>query len=261
MDLGDQRLRISSTESRRRSGFRRASSGASGLAIPQSGQTNNATFPCDSDKSTATISNGRRQLGHSSSILKLLIATPFQPNAKCLGWRPQFAAEPARCFKGHHRVDKFDYTLMDVIACGAFERSNVKARGAGGFPCQRSCPSATRASAIDDHGSRLERAGALPNSQSPVSAYDGTVMKRACRNAPKSAVQYCSVHWNFTHETFSRHFRSLQQLQHARDLGSGPTCPRQSSRLRSTDEARSSQFAFCLRECNILHVRRCTSNI
>jgi hypothetical protein len=42
--------------------------------------------------------------GHWSDILELLIAPPF--DAKRLGWRAQFAAEPTRCFTGFHRVVK-----------------------------------------------------------------------------------------------------------------------------------------------------------
>jgi len=76
-DLSVQHFKLfsifSSAGSRRRRTFRRASSEVSGLVIPQSGQTNNAaTLPFDSDKSTATISNGRLQWGHSSDISELL---------------------------------------------------------------------------------------------------------------------------------------------------------------------------------------------
>jgi hypothetical protein len=31
-----------------------------------------------------------------------------------LGWRSQFAPEPARRFTGFHRVNKFDHTLMNT---------------------------------------------------------------------------------------------------------------------------------------------------
>jgi hypothetical protein len=37
-------------------------------------------------------------------------------------------------FGRFHRIDKCDRALMDVIASGVFECSDVKARGAGGYP-------------------------------------------------------------------------------------------------------------------------------
>jgi len=44
-----------------------------------------------------------------------------------LRWRSQFAPEPANRLSGFHRIDKLDHALMNVIASGAFECSDVKA--------------------------------------------------------------------------------------------------------------------------------------
>ena len=43
---------------------------------------------------------------------------------------------PTGSFFGFHRIDKLDDLLMNVIASGAFERSDVKAGRAGSDPCQ-----------------------------------------------------------------------------------------------------------------------------
>jgi hypothetical protein len=51
-----------------------------------------------------------------------------------LRWRSQFAPEPARCFQRFHRIDKIDHELMNVIASGAFERSDAKAGRASRDP-------------------------------------------------------------------------------------------------------------------------------
>jgi hypothetical protein len=67
-----------------------------------------------------------------------------RPAAKSLRWRSQFAPEPAchRC--GFHRVGKRADTLMNVIASGAFECSDVKAGRARGDPGQHRYGSALR---------------------------------------------------------------------------------------------------------------------
>jgi hypothetical protein len=56
-----------------------------------------------------------------------------------LRWRSQFALEPIRSFFGFHRIGQRDDALVNVIASTAFECSDVKARPAGGDPCQRCC--------------------------------------------------------------------------------------------------------------------------
>ena len=53
-----------------------------------------------------------------------------------LRWRSQFAPEPAGCFPRFHRIEKGDHALMNVIASGAFECSDVKAGLTGIDPCQ-----------------------------------------------------------------------------------------------------------------------------
>ena len=53
-----------------------------------------------------------------------------------LGWRSQFAPEPARCCEGHHRIDKLGYRLMNGAARRALKRPDVKARGTGGNASQ-----------------------------------------------------------------------------------------------------------------------------
>src|SRR5580693_6620152 len=59
------------------------------------------------------------------------------PTDAALHWRSQFALEPTRGFFGLHRIDQRDHALINVIANAAFECSDVKARPAGGDPCQR----------------------------------------------------------------------------------------------------------------------------
>jgi hypothetical protein len=99
-DLVVQPFNISSTEIRCRRGFRRASSRVSGPVSPQSGQTNKATLPCNSDRWTATTSNGRWQLGHSSGILKLLIAPPVPARCNVLRLAPAIRRGASPLFQG-----------------------------------------------------------------------------------------------------------------------------------------------------------------
>jgi hypothetical protein len=46
------------------------------------------------------------------------------------------APEPARYLAEFHRIAELDLKLVDVIAIGALERSEMKAGAAGGDPCQ-----------------------------------------------------------------------------------------------------------------------------
>jgi hypothetical protein len=53
-------------------------------------------------------------------------------------WRSQFAPQPTRSFAGFNRIDQRDRTLMNAIASGALEYSDVKVRGGTRFdPCQQ----------------------------------------------------------------------------------------------------------------------------
>ena len=88
-----------------------------------------------------------------------------------LRWRSQFAPEPARRFTGFHRVNKFDYTLMNMIARRALECSNVKARGAISDACQHSSCLAFRARRSQDRHHDVSPYQAGAHSQSPVKAY------------------------------------------------------------------------------------------
>jgi hypothetical protein len=58
------------------------------------------------------------------------------PTEAASRWRSQFTPEPTRGFCGFHRIDLLDHALMNAIASKAFECSDVKARRAGGDPCQ-----------------------------------------------------------------------------------------------------------------------------
>jgi hypothetical protein len=47
--------------------------------------------------------------------------------AATLCWRSQFTPQPARCLLRSHRIGTPAYALMNVVASGAFECSDVKA--------------------------------------------------------------------------------------------------------------------------------------
>jgi hypothetical protein len=82
----------------------------------------------------------RRSL--SASVQGLFFITIFAslPMAgRTLRWRSQFAPKPTCGLFGFHRIDQRDHALINVIASTAFECSDVKARPAGGDPCQRCC--------------------------------------------------------------------------------------------------------------------------
>jgi hypothetical protein len=76
-------------------------------------------------------------------------------------WRcPQFGAlagKPTGSFFGFHRIDKLDNALVDVIASGTLERSNVKAGGARGNAGQ--------------HGSCLARGARWPQDNHDASPW------------------------------------------------------------------------------------------
>jgi hypothetical protein len=92
-------------------------------------------------------------------------------------WRSQFAPQPTRGFAGFYRIDQRDLALMNAIARGAFEYSDVKVRGGTRFdPCQQHHCFALwtwRPVKCDHDGFALDQAGALQNSQSPADAVMG----------------------------------------------------------------------------------------
>jgi hypothetical protein len=60
------------------------------------------------------------------------------PIETALRWRSQFAPQPTRSFEGFHRIDQRDRALMNAIASGALEYSDVKVGGGTRFdPCQQ----------------------------------------------------------------------------------------------------------------------------
>jgi hypothetical protein len=72
-------------------------------------------------------------------------------------WRSKFAGKPTGSFFGFHRIDKLDNALVDVIASGTLERSNVKAGGARGNAGQ--------------HGSCLARGARWPQDNHDASPW------------------------------------------------------------------------------------------
>jgi hypothetical protein len=89
-------------------------------------------------------------------------------------WRSEFAGKPTGGFFGFYRIGKLDHTLMDVIASGTFECSNVKAGGPGGNTCQHgSCSACGTAWSEDEHDSSPWIRRESYCSQSPVNAESG----------------------------------------------------------------------------------------
>ena len=74
-----------------------------------------------------------------------------------LRWSSQFAPQPSRRFTGFHRIHESDHTLMNVIARGALECSDVKASGTRCDAGLHSSCSARKARwSLDDHELRLD---------------------------------------------------------------------------------------------------------
>jgi len=95
------------------------------------------------------------------------------PGRAPLRGRPQFALKPSQGFGRSHRVDQFDRDLIDEIASGTFEGTNVKTGGAGRDARQHRCCLAFRTRwSLNGHGTRLDPAGAR-YSQSPMDADGG----------------------------------------------------------------------------------------
>jgi hypothetical protein len=104
-------------------------------------------------------------------------------------WRSQFTPQPARRFPRFHR-DKIDHALVNVIASGAFECSDVKAGRAGRDPCQHHFALRTWWSVKRAHDAvpyiRREHKG----SQSPVDAVSGGDGEQSSTHAPRYTGQY-----------------------------------------------------------------------
>jgi hypothetical protein len=83
--------------------------------------------------------------------------------------------KPPVGFAGFHRIELLDHDLMDVIASGALKRPDIGARRARCDPRQpRGCLARwTWLSGMMEHDARLDQAGALQDSQSPVDAVSG----------------------------------------------------------------------------------------
>jgi hypothetical protein len=54
-----------------------------------------------------------------------------------LQWCAQFAPEPAFRFSRLHRIREIDDALVNKVAGGVFESSDIETRGTGGDTCQR----------------------------------------------------------------------------------------------------------------------------
>ena len=78
------------------------------------------------------------------------------PGRAPLRGRPQFALKPSQGFGRSHRVDQFDRDLIDEIASGTFEGTNVKTGGAGRDARQHRCCLAFRTRwSLNGHDLRL----------------------------------------------------------------------------------------------------------
>jgi hypothetical protein len=109
-----------------------------------------------------------------------------------LRWRAQSAPEPARGFFGFHRIAQRDRGLVNAIASGAFEYSDVKVRGGTGFdPCQQHHCFALwtwRPVKRDHDASPSDQAGALHNSQSPRCQLRGGDVEQPSTPVPRHLV-------------------------------------------------------------------------
>lgn len=93
--------------------------------------------------------------------------------ARVLRRRPQFALKPSQGISRSHRVDQIDRDLIDEIARGTFEGTNVKTGGAGRDARQHHCCLAFRTRrSLNGHEACLDPAGAQ-YSLSPMDAYGG----------------------------------------------------------------------------------------
>ena len=88
---------------------------------------------------------------------------------------PAADREATRWFRGFHRIEQFDHNLMDMMASGALKRPYIEARRARCDPRQpRGCLARwTWWPGMMEHDARLDQAGALQDSQSPVDAVSG----------------------------------------------------------------------------------------
>ena len=89
-----------------------------------------------------TLAKSNPNLAASAVVFRTVVAPPTEAT---LRRRSQFATEPARCFRRLHGIDKINHALMNLIACRAFECSNVKAGCGTRDPRQHRCSFALRA--------------------------------------------------------------------------------------------------------------------
>jgi hypothetical protein len=87
------------------------------------------------------------------------------------------------CFTGFHRVSQIGDNLMDVIASGAFECSDIEAGGAGRDACQHgSCLAGGARWLQDNHDARLGSGGSVTElsvtGRRRYRADDGAIMPR-----------------------------------------------------------------------------------
>src|SRR4029077_10174438 len=119
-------------------------------------------------------------------------------------WPSRVPPGPARRFPGFHRVNKFDHTLMNMIARRALECSNVKTRGAVCDACQHSSCLAFRARRSQErhHGCVSPYQARAQHSQLPVKAYkrggDATSMRLGFRKSVvnKAYIPKLKCLWN-----------------------------------------------------------------
>jgi len=109
--------------------------------------------------------------------------------------RPEFPGKPTQRSKGFHRVRQFDHNLMNVIAGGTFECSNIKAGRPEGDPRQHHSVFAIRATwPANGHGTRplIRR-----ESATELSVTDNcrglAVMDRTCAPSSGGDGQYRSL--------------------------------------------------------------------
>jgi hypothetical protein len=62
--------------------------------------------------------------------------TMCSPIRCALRWRSKLAPKPTRCFRRFHRIADRDQALMNILAGGTFECSDIEAERAGRDPCQ-----------------------------------------------------------------------------------------------------------------------------
>jgi len=80
-------------------------------------------------------------------------------------------AKPAGSSRGFHRIGQIGHKLVDVLARGALKCPDIEAKVAGRNPSQhRFCSTRWTPRGLVEHIARLDEAGALQNSQSPVVA-------------------------------------------------------------------------------------------